>query len=72
MIAKKTPAEIAILREGGTILAKILKELSKVAVVGNTTLDIDDRAMELMEEHGVEPVLLGYHPDFEGWRCRQY
>ena len=64
MIAKKTPAEIALLREGGTILAKILKELSKVAVVGNTTLDIDDRAMELMEEHGVEPILLGYHPDF--------
>ncbi|PIR98990.1 type I methionyl aminopeptidase [Candidatus Collierbacteria bacterium CG10_big_fil_rev_8_21_14_0_10_44_9] len=64
MISKKTPEEIAVLKEAGAILAKILKELTKVAVVGNTTLDIDDRAMELVEEYDVEPVLLGYHPDF--------
>jgi len=63
-ITKKSPAEIEILREAGGLLAKILKELSNVAVVGNTTLDIDDRAMELCEELGVEPVLLGYHPSF--------
>lgn len=64
MITKKTPEEIEILKEAGSYLAKILKELAKVAVVGNNTLDIDDRAMELCEELGVEPVLLGYHPSF--------
>ena len=64
MISKKTTEEIAILKAGGAILAKILKELTKVAVVGNTTLDIDDKAMELAEKYGVEPILLGYHPDF--------
>jgi len=64
MISKKTPAEIVVLKEAGAILAKILKELTKVAIVGNTTLDIDDRAMELVEEYDVEPILLGYHPDF--------
>lgn len=64
MITKKTPEEIEILKEAGEILAKCLKELAKEAVVGNTTLDIDDRAMELVEEYGVEPVLLGYHPSF--------
>lgn len=64
MITKKTPEEIEILKEAGAILAKCLKELAKEAVVGNTTLDIDDRAMELVEEYGVEPVLLGYHPSF--------
>lgn len=64
MITKKTPEEIAIMKEGGAILAKILKELAKEAKPGNTTLDIDDRAMELVEELGVEPVLLGYHPGF--------
>jgi methionyl aminopeptidase len=64
MITKKTPAEIETLKAAGAILAKFLKELAKVAVVGNTTLDIDDRAMELCEEYGVEPVLLGYHPTF--------
>lgn len=64
MITKKTPEEIEILKEAGSILAKILKELAKEAVVGATTLDFDDRAMELVEEYGVEPVLLGYHPTF--------
>jgi len=63
-ITKKTPAEIEVLKEGGHILAAILKELAKVAVPGNTTLDIDDKAMELAEKHDVETVLLGYHPGF--------
>ncbi len=64
MITKKTPAEIEILKEAGSILAKILRELAKEAVVGATTLAFDDRAMELTEEYGVEPILLGYHPTF--------
>ncbi len=64
MITKKTPEEIEVLKEAGSILAKCLKELAKVAVAGNTTLDIDDRAMELVEEYEVEPILLGYHPGF--------
>lgn len=52
------------MKEAGAILSKILKELTKVAVVGNNSLDMDDRAMELCEEYGAEPVLLGYHPTF--------
>lgn len=67
MIKKKTPEEIAILKEGGEILGKILRELAKEAVVGATTLDFDDRAMELAEEFGVETVLLGYHPTFASY-----
>lgn len=64
MITKKTSEEIEKLRTAGGILAKILKTLAKETVVGVSTLDLDDRAMELIEEYGVEPVLLGYHPDF--------
>lgn len=64
MITKKTPEEIEVLKEAGSILAKILKEIAKEAVPGVTTLSLDDRAMELAEEYGVEPILLGYHPDF--------
>ncbi|MFT5036743.1 MAG: methionyl aminopeptidase [Candidatus Azotimanducaceae bacterium] len=63
-ITIKTDEAITKLRKGGKILAAILDELEKVAVVGNTTLDIDDRAMELIEEYGVEPLILGYHPQF--------
>jgi methionyl aminopeptidase len=64
MITKKTPEEIEALGEAGSILAMFLKELAKVAVPGATTLDIDDRAMQLVEEYKVEPILLGYHPGF--------
>jgi len=64
MITKKTEAEIETLRVGGKILASILKALAAEAKVGLTTLDIDDRAMELAEQYQVEPVLLGYHPSF--------
>ncbi len=63
-ITIKTEEEIAILRKGGKILATILDELEKEVTAGNTTLDVDDRAMELMEEYGVEPMILGYHPRF--------
>ncbi|MCA9365334.1 type I methionyl aminopeptidase [Candidatus Kaiserbacteria bacterium] len=64
MIAKKTPEEIEVLKEAGHILAKILKTLAGEVKSGMTTLDIDDRAMELLEEVGAEPALLGYHPSF--------
>ena len=64
MITKKTAAEIETLKAAGAILAKILKTLGRAAVPGVSTLDLDDRAMELVEAYGVEPVLLGYHPEF--------
>lgn len=64
MITIKTPEEIELLKKGGAILAAILDELETLAVPGNTTLDIDDRAMELIEKHGVEPMTLGYHAQF--------
>lgn len=64
MITLKTKEDIEILKEGGKILASILDELETLAIPGNTTLDIDDRAMELMEEYDVEPMTLGYHAEF--------
>ncbi len=63
-ITYKTPDDIAILREGGKILATILDALEKEVVPGKTTLDVDDRAMELIERYGVEPMTLGYHASF--------
>ena len=63
-ITIKTQEDIKKLRKGGQILGFILDELEKEVVPGNTTLDLDDRAMELIEEHGVEPMTLGYQPTF--------
>lgn len=64
MITKKTPEEIELLKVGGGILAQILETLGKEAQPGVSTLTLDDMAMELAKEYQVEPVLLGYHPEF--------
>lgn len=63
-ITIKTEADIKLLRRGGQLLGMILDELETLAVPGATTLDIDDRAMELIEEYGLEPMTLGYQPRF--------
>lgn len=66
-ITKKSSEEILLLKEAGSILAKILKQLGQVAVPGTATLDLDDLAMTLVEKHDVEPILLGYHPSFAAY-----
>lgn len=60
----KTAEEIELLRKGGKILARILRELAAYSKPGVSTEDINDYALSLAEEYGVEPVLLGYHPQF--------
>ena len=60
----KTKEEIESLRKGGRILAKILRMLAEYAKPGVSTENINEYALELVEEFGVEPVLLGYHPEF--------
>jgi methionyl aminopeptidase len=67
MVTKKTKEEIEILRAGGRILARILKQLAEASKPGVSTGDINDLALELVEEYKVEPVLLGYHPDFAAY-----
>ncbi len=63
-IQLKDEATIVKLREGGKLLASILDELETKAVAGATTLDIDDHAMMLMEQHELTPMTLGYHAKF--------
>lgn len=64
MITKKSPQEIEVLKAAGAILARMLKEIAAEAQPGVSTLALDDKAMELAEENGVIPILLGYHPTF--------
>ncbi len=64
MIRLKTPKEIASLRKGGVILARILDELSLLVAPGVSTEYLHDEALERMERYGADPVLLGYHPEF--------
>lgn len=62
MIKYKTEEEIAIMREGGKIHAKILKELAKKVKPGIRTGDLDTYAEELINEAGCTASFFGYQP----------
>lgn len=60
MIVIKTEKEIAIMREGGKKLSGVMEELGKMAVAGENTHEIDERARSLIFELGGIPIFEGY------------
>lgn len=56
----KTEREIAIMREGGKILAEIMDELKKIVKPGIKTKDLDKLASELIFKFQVKPGFLDY------------
>ncbi|MBU2539989.1 type I methionyl aminopeptidase [Patescibacteria group bacterium] len=68
MITIKTTEEIKIMKEGGKILAKIMKELEKQIKPGITTKELDRAAEALILKHGGKPSFKGYL-DFPASLC---
>jgi methionyl aminopeptidase len=62
MIKYKTEEEIEIMREGGKIHAKILKEVAKKVKPGIKTDMLNDYAEQLIDEAGCTASFLGYQP----------
>jgi len=60
MIPQKTKEEIKIMAEGGKILAKIMKELTKMIKPGITTQELDRAAEALIFKSGAKPSFKGY------------
>src|SRR3990167_10926702 len=60
MVSIKTQEEIAIMAEGGKILATVLKEIEKMVAPGITTLQLDRAAEALILKHGAKPAFKGY------------
>jgi methionyl aminopeptidase len=58
----KTPAEIAIMAEGGRRLAAVLEELGAAVRPGMTTLELDRLARKRIEAGGDKPSFLHYRP----------
>jgi len=56
----KTKEEIKKIKQGGKIIGKVLSELSKMAKPGISTLEIDERAEELITKAGGRPSFKGY------------
>lgn len=60
MIKLKTKEEIAIMREGGKILARVLAEVATLAKEGVTTLELDKAAEMMILSAGAKPAFKGY------------
>lgn len=63
MIIIKTESEIARLKKGGPILARILRQVSEKVTPGITTQELNDYAHALIIEAGCVPAFLNYKPD---------
>ncbi len=60
MIIIKNENEIAAMREGGKILASVMRELEKITMPGENTLAVDQLAERLIREAGGVPAFKGY------------
>lgn len=60
MIIIKTDQEIETIREGGKLLAKILKQVLKQVKVGATTGELEELACALIAKTGGKPAFKGY------------
>lgn len=56
----KSQREIAIMRQAGQIVARVLKEISELVKPGMTTADLDAYAEKRIREMGAIPSLKGY------------
>jgi methionyl aminopeptidase len=65
-ISIKKPEDIAILREGGKRLARVMQAVCAYATVGMTTLELDMYAHKLITEEGDTPSFLHYTPEGMG------
>jgi methionyl aminopeptidase len=64
----KTPAELKILREAGSILASIIDEVKCSLKSGITTREVDQKAEVIIAAQGVVPAFKGYR-GFPGCVC---
>jgi methionyl aminopeptidase len=62
MITIKTKEDIAILREGGTRHAVIVRELVSMVRPGMSAAELNERAAHLIAEGGDTAAFLNYHP----------
>lgn len=63
MALRKTPEEIAIMREGGALLSRALKAAVALARPGVKMAELDAEAERVIREGGGEPSFKGYSSD---------
>ncbi|UCG39625.1 MAG: type I methionyl aminopeptidase [bacterium] len=61
MIHRKSPPEIALMREGGAAVAKVLRRMEEVVKPGITTARIEEEADRMARSLGIAPAFKGYN-----------
>lgn len=61
MIAVRSAAELAIMREAGRITARALKAVGEAVAPGVTTAELDEVAVEVIRSAGARAAFKGYH-----------
>ena len=61
MVTRKSPAQIAIMRRAGRVVAEMHECCIRAARPGATTLDVDAVAREVLARRGARSNFLGYH-----------
>ncbi|WAL66819.1 type I methionyl aminopeptidase [Amycolatopsis cynarae] len=64
MIELKTENELAVLREAGRVVARVLRAVREEAKIGISLLDLDRLAADLLADAGAKSSFLHYHPHF--------
>ena len=60
MINLKSRSEIALMREAGRIVARVHEAMREMVRPGVTTAALNQRAEEIIRQHGAVPTFLGY------------
>jgi methionyl aminopeptidase len=60
-IEMKTPAQLALMREAGLVVAEMLRATSAAAEPGISTGELDAIAVRVLKDAGATPSFLGYH-----------
>lgn len=69
MIESKTEGELAVLREAGRVVAKVLQAVRAEARVGMSLRELDELAADMLAAAGAKSSFLHYHP---GWAPMPY
>ena len=61
MVLRKTPAQIAVMRRAGRVVAEMHDACRLAAKPGATTADLDAAARDVLDRRGARSNFLGYH-----------
>jgi methionyl aminopeptidase len=61
VVLRKTPAQIAVMRRAGAVVAEMHEACARATKPGATTADLDAAAREVLERRAARSNFLGYH-----------